>query len=428
MFPWIILIILFIIIIIIFILNQPNKCVKTSTMIPLRIANGDKPDWLVQAEKDYAMPMTYPQAADELATFGYPKSEIDRNKVVIQSNLDQIQKDNLQSLEEKKNDPTSNPPRYGVTIASIYPPEEFLANNTGLKVYLPPPPQSGVQPPTPASYGKVIVPDKTKILPTVDYTNLSAQIKLPVYNQNQCGCCWVVACAVILDYHLFKQTKDLKRITFPNLYTFCVKPNEPRGFSRQSSGCRGGIPTDVFVDINEAKTLATVVNNDTNLSFKQNNNNCMNMMNDTGNPILNPTSQPFPTKGVIALYNDGKFYLNETINNPNTFLPTSRLILPSAEQVDTIKYLLSTNGPMVIGINATKANITNYRGGVVNLPGGTPDHAVALTGYKDDYWIIQNSWSQKWGTNGLMYASIASSYLTMMTTIVTESTDIGKSI
>lgn len=433
MIRWIILILVIVIIILYFLQTRSSQ--KSPETNDTFGSTSSTPDWLVQAEKDYGMPMTYPQAADELATIGYPKSEIDRNKIVIQSNLDQIEKDNLQSLEEKKKDPKSNPPRYGITIASIYPPEEFLANNTGLKVYLPPPPQSGFQPPTPQSYGSVVVPDKSKILPTLNYTNLSSGIKLPVYNQNQCGCCWVVACAVVLDYHLFKESNQgatgeapsLKRITFPNLYTFCVKPNQPQGFSRQSSGCRGGIPTDVFVDINDSKTLSTVINQPQNLSFNQNNNNCSTMLQDKGNPILNVESNPFKANGVVALYNDGKFYYNKEVKNPNTFLPTSRLMTFNDEQVDVIKYLLCTNGPLVVGMNATNANITNYKGGVLSLPGGRPDHAVALIGYQDNYWIIQNSWSEKWGMNGIMYADIKTSHLTMITTIVSEYTEFGRS-
>lgn len=423
MIQWIILILLIVVIVIIF---SSQSTPKQSSPTKDFVLAQSKPDWLVQAEKDYGLPMTYPQAADELATFGYPKSQIEKSQIVIQSNLEQIDRDNLQSLEEKKKDPTSNPPRYGVTIASIYPPEEFLANNTGLKLYLPPPPQAGMQPPRPSSYGTVITPDKSKILPTVNYSNLTSGIKLPVYNQNQCGCCWVVSCAVVLDYHLFKQKNELKRITYPNLYTFCVKPNEPSGFSRQSSACRGGIPTDVFIDINDSKTLATIANQPQNLSFNQNNSNCMDMLKDVGNPLLKVESQPFAAKGVIALYNDGKFYLNEKIDNVYSFLPTSQLIIPNQEQVDVIKYLLSTNGPLVVGMNATQANITNYKSGVVNFPGGRPDHAVALIGYENNYWIIQNSWSEKWGMNGIIYADIKSSYLTMITTIVSESTDIGK--
>jgi hypothetical protein len=427
--------------------------------------SSDKPDWLVQAEKDYGMPMTYPQASDELGTLGYPKSEIDKSKIVIQSNLDQIQKDNLESLEEKKKDPKSNPPKYGVTIASIYPPEEFLSKNTGLKSFMPPPPQSGRQPPLASSYGTVVVPDKSKILPSLNYSNLTGGIKLPVYNQSQCGCCWVVSCTATLNYHLFKQSSSgtssettdtnettgstqepeqqepepesssgkLNKIVYPNLYTFCVKPNPPRGFSRQSNGCQGGIPTDVFVDINDVKTLAVIPNQPQNLQFKQQDNNCQRMLQPQSNPLLTVESIEFPSKGVVALYNDGKFYYNKEVKDPYTFLPTSKLTaydrtkVFTDEQIDTIKYLLCTNGPMVVGMNAAKTrNITQYKSGILEFPGGTPDHAIILIGYQDNYWIMQNSWSEKWGMNGLMYVDINKSYLTMMTALVSDYTEFGK--
>ena len=342
MIQWIIIVLLVIIAITLYYMNHPSPP-KEMKRLAKWIA--DKPDWLVQAEKDYGLPMTYPQASNELATFGYPQSQIDESQVVIQSNLEQIKKDNLQSLEEKKNDPSLDPPKYGVTIASIYSPEEFLSKNTGLKMFVPPP-QSGMQPVQPSSYGTVITPDKTKILPDLNYGILGNNVKLPVYNQNQCGCCWAISCTAVLNYHLFDKEKNaLERIAFPNQYTFCVQPNTPNGFSRQSNGCRGGIPTDVFIDINDSKKLSTVQNQPQNLSFNQNNNKCNqntggdgtnnggggnsgssgSSQQQSGNPVLNVQTLPFPTKGVIALFEDGKFYLKETVDNPATFLPTSQL-------------------------------------------------------------------------------------------------------
>lgn len=429
MIQWIILF-LILIIVVLYYLSLPTSGPVTPGPVtpgPATLGSSDsKPDWLVQAERDYG-DITFPQASDELGSLGYPKSEIDKSKIIIQSNLDQNRKDNLESLEEKKRDPRSNPPRYGVTIASIYPPEEFLANNTGLKLYLPPPPQSGRQPPSASSYGVVVVADKSKILPTLNYSNLPGGIKFPVYNQSQCGTCWTVSCTATLNYHLFKQTNKLEKIVYPNLYTFCVKPNEPRGFSRQSNGCRGGIPTDVFVDINDSKTIATFANSATNLLFKQQDNQCQKMLEQSSNPLLQVQSEPFSAKGVVALYQDGNFYYNKEVKDPYTFLPTSRLTKFNQEQIDTIKYLLCVNGPMVIGMNATQTrNITQYKGGVAVLPGGTPDHAVILIGYQDNYWIIQNSWSEKWGMNGLMYADINQSHMTMITALVSDYTELGK--
>ena len=418
---WIIFILLILSVIVLFYSNRttsfsyPIKRIKLNSILNIQ----NKPDWLVQAEKDFSN-ITLPQAENELANLGFPQSQIQQNLPIIQSNLEQIQKDNAKSLEEKINDPTLDPPKYGVTIASIYPPEEFIAKNTGLKSYPPPPPQSQLQPIQPQSYGKVIVPDKSKILPSLNY---GVQNKLPIYNQNQCGCCWVVACSVALNYQLSILKNNLNLIHFPNYNTFCIEP-KPRGFSQVSNGCNGGIPTDVFIDINNSKSLTAIQNQSQNLSFNQQNNNCSTMLQtNSGNPTLNVTTEQFPLEGLIALYQDGKFYYNKVVNNPSTFLPTSELKsytgnpnqVFTQDQIDTIKYLLCVNGPMVIGFNAAKANITNYRGGTISLPRGQPDHAVCIIGYEDNKWIIQNSWSEKWGVQGIFYADMNTSYLTMMT-------------
>ena len=42
------------------------------------------------------------------------------------------------------------------------------------------------------------------------------------------------------------------------------------------------------------------------------------------------------------------------------------------------------------------------RGGVLNTGhhNWTLVHAVALTGWGPDYWIIKNSWGTEWGENG----------------------------
>ena len=427
MLVWVLLLLL-VLVIVLYFMQKPEEMDKTNIFniaFPFQIqTESENPpdDWLVQAEKDYGMPMTFPQAADTLATMGYPKSQIEENKPIIQSNLNQIQKDNLQSLEEKKSDPRTNPPRYGVTVASIYEPSEFLAKNTGLKSYPPPPPQSVGQPAPPPPPGmKVIVPDKSKILPSVDWTTVDGT-KMPIYNQNQCGCCWAIAGAALLNYHIQKKNGKLERITFPNKYTFCIDPKN--GFSGVSNACQGGIPTDVFVYLNQVKKLDTFQNTATNYSFNDKIKDCANMNQGGGNPTLAVQTSDFPTSGLVTLYNDGKFYFNPTIDQ--TFQPTSTLMKFNQDQIDTIKYILSVNGPMVIGMNANGSNITNYVGGVATFKGGQPDHAVLLVGYKDNYWIIQNSWSEKWGIKGLIQADIANSYLTMMTSIVTPESGLLK--
>uniref|UniRef100_A0AC34RAK3 Peptidase C1A papain C-terminal domain-containing protein n=1 Tax=Panagrolaimus sp. JU765 TaxID=591449 RepID=A0AC34RAK3_9BILA len=47
-----------------------------------------------------------------------------------------------------------------------------------------------------------------------------------------------------------------------------------------------------------------------------------------------------------------------------------------------------------------------YRSGIFSVPNckGTMVgyHAMSIVGYTQDYWIIKNSWSSRWGENGFI--------------------------
>merc|ERR1712130_902378 len=66
---------------------------------------------------------------------------------------------------------------------------------------------------------------------------------------------------------------------------------------------------------------------------------------------------------------------------------------------DQIAAALSTNGPIAIAVAAHAWS--GYKSGVLsNCPATTVDHGVLLVGYTDSYWIIKNSWGERWGENG----------------------------
>lgn len=80
-----------------------------------------------------------------------------------------------------------------------------------------------------------------------------------------------------------------------------------------------------------------------------------------------------------------------------------------------MKCRLALYGPMHVSISIEKTSLESYKSGIWDDPEQncsstrTIDHAVYLVGYGTevsqtgdalDYWIVQNSWSSLWGTNG----------------------------
>ena len=75
--------------------------------------------------------------------------------------------------------------------------------------------------------------------------------------------------------------------------------------------------------------------------------------------------------------------------------------------VDQIKYEISTNGPMSAGIQ-TFEDFETYKGDIFIHTAGkqTDHHAVSIVGwgyslkYRSEYWILKNSWGPTWGEQG----------------------------
>nr|BAJ91836.1 predicted protein [Hordeum vulgare subsp. vulgare]BAJ96948.1 predicted protein [Hordeum vulgare subsp. vulgare]BAJ97337.1 predicted protein [Hordeum vulgare subsp. vulgare]CAQ00108.1 papain-like cysteine proteinase [Hordeum vulgare subsp. vulgare] len=83
------------------------------------------------------------------------------------------------------------------------------------------------------------------------------------------------------------------------------------------------------------------------------------------------------------------------------------------QRVATRSELSLTNAvamqPVAVSIEAGGANFQHYRNGVYNGPCGTRlNHGVTVVGYGEDevtgesYWIVKNSWGEKWGDNGYL--------------------------
>ena len=63
------------------------------------------------------------------------------------------------------------------------------------------------------------------------------------------------------------------------------------------------------------------------------------------------------------------------------------------------------NQPVSVGVDAGSMGFKFYKKGIITkyCPDGI-DHAVLVVGYGtekgQDYWLVKNSWGEKWGENG----------------------------
>jgi KDEL-tailed cysteine endopeptidase len=60
--------------------------------------------------------------------------------------------------------------------------------------------------------------------------------------------------------------------------------------------------------------------------------------------------------------------------------------------------------PCTVAVDAGSSDWQSYSGGVYNGKcGHSLNHAILAVGYTDQYWIVKNSWSTRWGANGYIY-------------------------
>lgn len=80
--------------------------------------------------------------------------------------------------------------------------------------------------------------------------------------------------------------------------------------------------------------------------------------------------------------------------------------------VGELKQALAFVGPVAVGIDASQRSFSFYSHGVYEEPkcnSSDLNHAVVVIGYGNlrgkPYWLIKNSWSTYWGTQGYMMIS-----------------------
>ena len=184
----------------------------------------------------------------------------------------------------------------------------------------------------------------------------------PVKDQGQCGSCWSFSTTGALEGAYF--VKNGKLVSFSEQQL--VDCDNLRGGGRDQ-GCNGGLMDNAFTWIGKngglcLETDYTYFSGDTQ---------------DEG--TCQKTCSVYPGSDVIRFVD----------------VPTS--------DDDQMMAAISQQ-PVAIAIEADQREFQLYKSGVFTGKCGTSlDHAVALVGYTDSYYILRNSWGLSWGQSGYMY-------------------------
>lgn len=195
-----------------------------------------------------------------------------------------------------------------------------------------------------------------------DWREKSPECIHPVRNQGHCGSCWAHSASEVVS--------DRFCIASGNKINVTLSPQQLVDCDFSEMGCNGGFLTNPFI-------FSSLVGLQTDDCYGKY------ISGDTGKA----SKFCFLKNWKCETYKTNLFSIR-WLKNP-----------------EAIKEELIKNGPVNTGFTVYKDFMT-YKGGVYkhtegNLLGG---HAVKIVGWgkEDDqeYWIVQNSWTENWGENG----------------------------
>ena len=187
----------------------------------------------------------------------------------------------------------------------------------------------------------------------------------PVKNQGKCGSCWAFSATNALETFMRSEGYPVDRLSEQELVD-CSKEN---------NGCNGGFMHTAFDYIIKEKGLSS------------------------------EEKYPYLAKTMDCRHS------NCAVDDQENFIPklkgSSLINYEFTVPKSIIDRLLSIQiSPICIALDASSIYFRFYKSGVIDidLKEQKLNHAVLLVGYGYDeeglYWIIQNSWGEKWGENG----------------------------
>ncbi|GAB6027584.1 hypothetical protein CHUAL_001827 [Chamberlinius hualienensis] len=191
----------------------------------------------------------------------------------------------------------------------------------------------------------------------------------PVKNQGACGSCWAFSTIGSLEGQHYRKTGKLVSLSEQNLVD-CSKQYGNRG-------CEGGQMNPAFNYIKDNKGVDT------------------------------EDSYPYEAKNGVCRFNSTN--VGATCTGHYDVQGDNERVLMDA---------VGTVGPVSVAIDAAHRSFVFYKHGVHYQPGCNDDvvnHGLVIVGYGYDkklnvnYWIVKNSWGDKWGEQG--YIRMIKDYL-----------------
>jgi len=200
----------------------------------------------------------------------------------------------------------------------------------------------------------------------------------PVKDQGACGSCWAFSAVANMEAAWFRKTGDLLQLSEQQLVS-CDKGG-------QDNGCNGGGPDTAFGWVIKYGGMAS----------------------EEGYPYTGKDDSCNSVAAKKQVAHFSKF----------DFLDTQR-----GKNETVLLAALQNEQPISIYLDATSA-WHNYKGGIVTssscgASGGAVNHAVAIVGYGVDggtaYWIVRNSWAERWGESGYIRLAFGQNTCNMAT-------------